>query len=117
MKGHWVDFEKKNFKRGVEACGRGNWSEIAKFVGTRTRIQVKNYSRDYRARLAAINDDKDSDDNTDDEVAANNADAECMQTIHNVVFPASANANGTVNAGAIADDKKINCCIEEIVAV
>jgi hypothetical protein len=50
-------------------------------------------------------------------VAANNADAECMQTIHNVVFPASANANGTVNAGAIADDKKNDCCIEEIVAV
>jgi hypothetical protein len=50
-------------------------------------------------------------------VATNNADAKCMQTIHDVVLPASANANGTVNAGAIADDKKNDCCNEENIAV
>jgi hypothetical protein len=116
MKGHWVDFEKENFERG-EAYGWGNWREITDYVGFRTRKQVRSYAKDYRARLAAINDDKDTDDDTEDEVAANNADAKCMQTIHDVVFPASANANGKVNAGAITDDKKNDCCIEEIVAV
>jgi hypothetical protein len=40
-KGAWTEEEKMKFQQGLEKCGKGNWVDIAKYIGTgRTNNQV-----------------------------------------------------------------------------
>ena len=47
----WTPDEEKKFEEGIECYGKGKWVPIAKHIGTRNALQVKNHARNYFRKL------------------------------------------------------------------
>ena len=50
-KGVWSKEEHALFVKGIEQCGRGNWTSIAGILKTRTPLQVVSHARPYFKKL------------------------------------------------------------------
>ncbi|XP_053549599.1 deubiquitinase MYSM1 [Bombina bombina] len=62
----WTEEEKALFDQGLAEFGR-RWTKIAKFIGSRTILQVKNYARQYFKNKCKVGDTEkeESKNNTD----------------------------------------------------
>ncbi len=50
--GRWTDKEHALFLRGLEFFGKGRWAMIAKFMKTRTHLQVRTHAQKYFKKIS-----------------------------------------------------------------